>query len=100
LSLFLTSATAAGAGQDYRAPARLGSSRHAAASAVVPSGTRNPLDDEAFGPDTDSSVPPSAPRIVTGRLWTRPSLEGKSAVWAAIPRPAVASYRARAPPAS
>ncbi|MET1110074.1 MAG: hypothetical protein ABWX67_00960 [Allosphingosinicella sp.] len=101
LSLFLTSATAAaGAGQDLRAPARLGSSRHAAASAIVPSGTRNPSDDEPLGTGADSPVPPSAPDIVTDRLGTRPSAESSSAAWAAIPRPAASAYRARAPPAS
>jgi len=101
LSLFLASGTAAaGNSQDFRAPARLGPSRHAAASAIVPSGTRNPLDDEPYGAGTDSAVPPSVPGAVTRRLWTRPSTEGPSAASAAIPRPPSASYRARAPPAS
>jgi hypothetical protein len=99
LSLFLTSGTAT-AGQDLRAPARLGSSRQAAASAIVPTATRNPLDDEPAGTGADPSVPPSAPGVVSVRLWTRPAVEGPAAAWAAIPRPAAAAYRARAPPAS
>ncbi|HET9639693.1 MAG TPA: hypothetical protein VFP12_10835 [Allosphingosinicella sp.] len=100
LSLFLASGTAATANSDLRAPARLGPSRHAAASAIVPSGTRSSLDDEPAGAGPESSVPPSAPGIVTERIGTRPSAGQPSAPSAAIPRPAVASYRARAPPAS
>jgi hypothetical protein len=99
LSLFLSSGTAA-AGADFRAPARLGPSRHNIAAAVLPSGSRNPLDDELSGAPADANLPPSRPVIVTERLWARPLTESRFAPWAAIPRPAGAAYRARAPPAS
>lgn len=99
LSLFATSGTAA-AGSDLRTPARLGASRHAQATAVLPSGIRNSSDDEPLGGGAGASVPPSAPGIVTERLWTRPRAETLAASSAALPRPPRAAYRARAPPAS
>lgn len=100
LSLFLASGTAA-ANNDIRAPAtRLGPSRYANATALLPSGVRNSSDDEPAGAGAGPAVPPLAPGIVTGLLWARPSVEGPSGIWAAVPRPSTASYRARAPPAS
>lgn len=97
LSLLLGSASAA-AGSDLRAPgARAGSSRNGAATALLPSGPRNSLDDEASG--EGASLPPSGPGIVTEILWARPLAEAPSAARSAIPRPAGAPYRARAPPA-
>ncbi len=99
LSLFATSGTAT-AGSDLRSPARLGTSRHGPATAVLPSGTRNSSDDEPLGSPAGASVPPSAPDIVTERLWTRPRAETPIAEPAAPPRPRRSAYRARAPPAS
>src|SRR5687768_4765301 len=99
LSLVLGSAGAAAAGHDVRGPAaRPGSSRHAAA-ALLPSATRNTLDDEVRR-DGTGSLPPSAPGIVTETLWARPPAKAASAAWSAVPGPAGAPYRARAPPAS
>jgi hypothetical protein len=100
LSLVLGSASTAAAGNDLRGPAaRPGSSRHAAA--LLPSLTRNTPDDEALGDGgAGSPLPPSAPGIVTQALWARPLPEAASAAWNAVPQPAAASYRARAPPAS
>lgn len=98
LSLVLGSASSA-AGSDLRGPAaRPGSSRQASA-ALLPSATRNNLDDDASGEGADSSLPPSAPGIVTQALWARPLPEAPSATSKAVPRPAHAAYRARAPPA-
>lgn len=99
LSLFLTSGTAV-TGTDLRAPARLAPGRHGTATAVLPPGTRDSLDDELTGPGDGPAVPPSRPGIVTQRLWARPLLEAPPAPSAAIPRPTGAAYRARAPPAS
>lgn len=99
LSLLLAPGTAA-AGPDLRTPARLGPSRHGPASAVVPSGIRSSLDDERQGAGVGASVPPTAPGIVTERLPARPLAEGRSAASDPVPQPAVAAYRARAPPAS
>jgi hypothetical protein len=101
LSLFLSAGTAAAAGDDIRAPAaRLGSSRHGTATALLPPGTRNPLDDETSDAGGDPPLLPSGPGIVTERLWARPAAEAPSVTAAEIPRPPNASYRARAPPAS
>ena len=101
LSLMLGSASAAAGGGALNGPAaRPGSARHGAATALLPSGTRNALDDEAAGEGPGSALPPAAPEIVTKALWARPAGEAASAAWSAIPRPAAASYRARAPPAS
>lgn len=101
LGLLLGSANAAAAGGDLRGPgARPGSSRYGAAAALLPSGTRNALDDEAPGEGTGPALPPSAPGIVTQALWARPAAEAPSAQASARPRPAGGSYRARAPPAS
>jgi hypothetical protein len=100
LSLFLGSATSAAAA-DLGGPAtRLGSSRGGPAAALLSAGTRNPLDDEARGPDSGSAIPPpTIPGIVTEPLWTRPGARF-TAGQAAEPRlPPSASYRARAPPA-
>jgi hypothetical protein len=101
LSLLLASGPAAAAVDDVRAPAaRLGSSRQAAATALLPPGTRNPFDDEISGPGDDPGLLPSRPGIVTERLWARPPAEAPSHEWGAVPQPPGASYRARAPPAS
>jgi hypothetical protein len=100
LSLLLGSGAAA-AGSDVRGPvARLGPGRHGAATAVLASGTRNDSDDEAPGTGGGSSVPPSAPGLVTQILWARPLADAPCGDEVALPRPTCASYRARAPPAS
>ncbi|HEX9948063.1 MAG TPA: hypothetical protein VGA98_11030 [Allosphingosinicella sp.] len=100
LSLFLGSATATAAASDFQGPAtRLGSSRPNVAPALLPPAARNALDDEAPGSGIGPSLPPAAFGVVTGRLWTRPGAETASVTRSAIPRPASASYRARAPPA-
>src|SRR5688500_12473830 len=79
LSLVLGSASTA-AGADIRGPrARPGSGRHGAVTALLPAGTRNALDDEASGEGAGSSLPPSAPGIVTHALWARPLADGPSA---------------------
>lgn len=101
LSLLLGSANAAAAGTDLRGPAsRLGSSRHGATAALLPAGTRNPLEDEASAGGTGPALSPSRPGIITERLWARPSAETRSQPQDAFPQSAGASYRARAPPAS
>lgn len=102
LSLLLGSANAAAAaGGDIQAPAsRLGSSRQGSATALLPSGTRNPLDDEMSGGGTGPSLLPSTPAIVTEPLWARPRAEAPLPALADVPGPAAAPYRARAPPAS
>jgi hypothetical protein len=101
LSLFLAAGTSAAAGDDLRAPAaRLGSGRHAASNALLPTGARNPSDDESSGTGADPSLLPSPPAIVTERLPARPPAESRSEAPGAVPRPPAASYRARAPPAS
>ena len=100
LSLFLSAGTAA-ASDDIRAPAaRLGSSRHGASTALLPPGTRDPLDDELPGAGADPSLLPPAPGIVTERLWARPLAGARPRERGPAPRPPSASYRARAPPAS
>lgn len=100
LSLFLAAGTAAAAGADPRIPAaRPGPSRHGTAAALLPPATRNALDDEAYGAGDGPAVLASAPSIVTERLWARPPAEARSGATPAAPRPAAASYRARAPPA-
>lgn len=100
LSLFLGSATAA-ASADVRGPStRLGSSRHNAAAALLPSGARNSPDEEVSGAGGGQSLLPCGPAILTESLSARPLPEVPSVEWAAIPRPGSASYRARAPPAS
>lgn len=101
LSLFLGSATAA-SGADLQGPAtRLGSSRGGPSAALLPAGTRNPLDDEVPGPDAGSALPPpTAPGIVTERLSSRPGAEFTSGKPAEAARQPAASYRARAPPAA
>jgi len=99
LSLVLGSATAAG-GADLRGPsARLGSSRHVPAAAVLPAGARSAVDEEIAGSAAGSSVPPTAPGIVTERLRARPAAGFRPGAEAAVAGPASASYRARAPPA-
>ena len=101
LGLFLTSGPSAAAGFDLRAPtSRLGSSRPGAAAALLPSGARNPLDDEASGAGAGPTLLPFRPVVVTERLAGRPSAEAGSEASAAAPRPPSASYRARAPPAA
>ena len=101
LSLVLAAGTAAaGSSSIESAAARLGTSRHGTATALLPPGTRNTLDDEAPGLDTGPSIPPSAPGIVTEILWAGPRGGTSSGARPAAPRPAGASYRARAPPAS
>ena len=101
LSLVLAAGTAAATGGSIEsAAARLGSSRHGTATALLPPGTRNALDDEAPGLDTGPSNAPSTPGIVTKRLWARPAAGTSSGAGPAAPRPASAAYRARAPPAA
>ena len=101
LSLLLGSANAAAAGGDIRAPAsRLGSSRQGSATALLPAGTRDPLDDEASGGAPGPSLLPDRPRIVTERLAARPSAEAPSPSQNILAEPAGSPYRARAPPAS
>jgi hypothetical protein len=101
LSLLLGSANAAAAHGDIQAPAsRLGPSRQGSAAALLPSGTRNPLDDEMTGGGGGPCLLPSAPGIVTERLPARPRSEAAPGVRTPAPRPAGACYRARAPPAS
>ena len=99
LSLFLGSATAAGA--DLRGPStRLGSGRHNPAAALLPSATRSSLEDEDRASGTGPSLLPSIPGIVTEGLRAPPRAGFPPDARAAAPRPASASYRARAPPAS
>jgi hypothetical protein len=101
LGLFLSSGNAAAANSDLRAPsARLGSSRHGPSAALVLPGARDSLDDEASGAGDDPSLAPPAPAVVTERLWARPDAGFPSTLRRESPRPATASYRARAPPAS
>jgi hypothetical protein len=100
LSLVLGSASAAAAGSGTTGSAtRLGSSRHIVAAALLPAGTRNPLEDEASSAGAGPSVLPSAPAIVTETLWATPWAEAPAAPAADVQRPTSASYRARAPPA-
>ena len=100
LSLFLTSATATAVSYDFQAPAsRLGSSRQGAATALLPPGARNPLDDETSGGGTSPSLLSSGPDIVTERLWARPRSDAESSALDQVQQPASAPYRARAPPA-
>lgn len=100
LSLFLSSATAA-AGADLGGPStRLGFGRHSPAAALLPSPARSSLDDETPGSGSGPSLLPSGRDIVTEGLSTRPLAELRPAANSAVPRPASASYRARAPPAS
>ena len=100
LSLFLSSGGAAASSDLHESLARLAPSRHGAATALLPSGTRNPLDDEALGTGGGSAVPASAPGLVTELLWTRPLADRPSGGRIALPPPTNASNRARAPPAS
>jgi hypothetical protein len=98
LSLFLSSATAA-SGADLRGPStRFGAGRHNTAAALLPSPARSPLDDET--PGSGPSLLPSVPGLVTEKLPARPEAEFRPSARSAVPRPASASYRARAPPAS
>ena len=100
LSLLLGSAASASP-SDLRGPAaRLGASRGGPSAALLPAGTRNPLDDEAPGPELGSALPPptvSGP--VTETLWTLPRAGFDSAQDVPPRSLAGASYRARAPPA-
>jgi hypothetical protein len=99
LSLFLGSAAAA-SGSDLREPlARLGSSRHGPATALLQSGNRNSPDDRALGTGGGCCLPPCGPGVVTQRLSARPLAEPSSGRSVARPRPTYPSYRARAPPA-
>lgn len=101
LSLLLGSANAAAAAGDLQGPAsRLGSSRQGATAALLPPGTRNPLDDEASAGGTGPFPLPSNPAVVTDRLWARPPAEAAPRPQVAVRQAARASYRARAPPAS
>ena len=101
LSLLLGSAASASAADLQGPSTRLGSSRGGPSTALLPAGTRNPLDDEAPGPDVGSGLPPpAAPGLVAEGLWSRPGA-GFTARESAPPRRApAASYRARAPPAA
>ena len=101
LSLLLGAGNAAAGGADLRGPAaRSGASRGGAATALLPSATRNPLDDEAAGADGASPVPARAPGLVTRILWARPPAGTIFDYPAPVPRATGASQRARAPPAS
>ena len=100
LGLFLSSGAAASAASELREPlARLGPSRQAAATALVPSGSRNSLDDEALGAGGNSSLLPSGPGLVTHVLWARPLAQAPVGRFVRLQQPAKAAYRARAPPA-
>ena len=100
LGLFLSSGAAASAGNELREPlARLGPSRQGAATALVPSGNRDGLDDEALGAGGNSSLPPCGPDVVTRLLWARPLVDAPLGRFVRPPRPGSAAYRARAPPA-
>lgn len=102
LGLFLTSgAAASAAGSELREPlARLGPTRQGATTALLPSGDRNSLDDEAVGTGGSSSLPPSAPGVITRLLAARPLAEAPLGRFARLPQPARAAYRARAPPSA
>ena len=101
LSLVLGSATAAAASADTSGPAtRLAPGRQNSAAALLASGTRNPLEDEAKGAGAGPSILPCRPGIVTELLPARPRAGSPSAAPAALPRTANAPYRARAPPAA
>ena len=100
LGLMLSSGTAAAAGFDLRQSApRLGSSRSAAAVALLASGVRDPSGEEA--PDSaGGAAAPSGPSLVARSLWERPPAEPRRADDAAPADPAKFPYRARAPPAA
>ena len=99
LSLVLGPATAAVGAAGTSGPAtRLAPARQSSAAALVPSATRNPLEDEAKG--AGPSVLPGPPGAVTERLPARPSAETFASAPAGSPRAATAAYRARAPPAA
>ncbi|MEO7177419.1 MAG: hypothetical protein ABIW83_01105 [Allosphingosinicella sp.] len=101
LSLLLSSGIDAAAGNDFRSPlARLAPSRNGAGTAVLLSGTRNPSDDESIGPEGGPFLAPSEPVPVTDLLWARPLADSQRGDRVPGPRPATASYRARAPPAA
>lgn len=101
LSLLVGSGTFAAAGFDLRqSSTRLAPSRQAATAALLPSAIRNSSDEDKSGAGADASLPPSAPGLVTRRLWTRPLDAPSTRDEAVRPRPATASYRARAPPAA
>jgi len=101
LSLVLSSGAAAAAGGDVRgSAARLSPGRYGVATALLPAGARNPLDDEAPRTGAGASIPPAGPDLVTRRLWARPCAGGLSGDRVELPKRACASYRARAPPAS
>ncbi|HEX8449198.1 MAG TPA: hypothetical protein VF652_06365 [Allosphingosinicella sp.] len=100
LSLVLGSAASASAADLQGPAARLGASRGGPSTALLPAGTRNPLDDEAPGPELGSALPPPAVSgPVAEALWTRPGAGFATAKDSPPRRLAGASYRARAPPA-
>jgi hypothetical protein len=100
LSLVLTSGTAAAGYDSGGAASRLGSSRQGTTTALLPPGTRNPLDDEAPGGGPGPLLLPSEPGIVTETLPATPRSAAGSNARPSIAQPATPSYRARAPPAS
>jgi hypothetical protein len=102
LTLLLGSANAAAAsGGGIRGPsARLGSGRHGATTAVLATPVRTSSDDDASDSGADRSLTPPRPGIVARRFWTWPDAGFPAGALAAVPAPAAASYRARAPPAS
>ena len=102
LGLFLTSgAAASAAGSELREPlARLGPTRQGATTALLPSGNRNSLDDEAVGTGGSSSLPQSGPGVITRLLGSWPLAEASSSRFLGLPQPAKAAYRARAPPSA
>lgn len=100
LGLFLSSGAAASASGELREPlARLGPSRQGPAAALLPSGNRNSLDDEAPGTGGSASLPAGGPAIVTRLLWARPLADAPLVRFALLRRATNAAYRARAPPA-
>jgi hypothetical protein len=101
LSLLLSSGVDSAAGSGLRDPlARLAPSRNGAGTALLLSATRNPLDDETTGPEGGPFLAPSEPIPVTDLLWARPVAGAEARDRLSGPKPATASYRARAPPAA
>ena len=100
LGLFLSSGTAASASSELREPlARLGPSRQGPATALLPSGNRDSLEDEALGTGGSSSLPPGGLGVVTRLLWARPLADAPLVRFALLQQATNAAYRARAPPA-
>ena len=100
LGLFLSSGAAASAASELREPlARLGPSRQGPVTALLPSGNRNSLDDEALGTGGSASLPPGGPGVFTRLLSARPLADAPLVRFVLLQQPTGAAYRARAPPA-